>query len=226
MFEVDIPAFCPDWLKHSQAAPGALAQYVVDELRRLDADSAPMLRAVLTHPDDRMQTLALAALDPAFLAEDGAPAVQARLWFLKLADGAVPPRVDPQGRPLPAELQGKVLRAKVGNIGGNNGGNTPQLADARKCAGVSGDNRVKVAYSRGNLYLTADVGAAAKPFPLSQAVTILRQWGAGVTAKAYRSAKRSSVRADQEAAEHGQCTWLVVESGPEAPAQRRKSGQD
>ena len=68
MCEVDIPAFCPHWLKHSQAAPGALAQYVVDELRRLDADSAPMLRAVLTHPDDRIQTLALAALDPAFLA--------------------------------------------------------------------------------------------------------------------------------------------------------------
>jgi hypothetical protein len=144
------------------------------------------------------------------------------MWFLRLVDGAEPPALDPQGRPLPAELRGKVLRAKVGNIGGNIGGNSGNPADLTRAAGVSGDVRSKTAYARGTLYLTADVGRDAKPFSLTQAVTILRQWGAGVTERAYRSPKRSR---GGEPAEHGQALWLVTEANPEdvRPARRTKT---
>lgn len=226
--EVDIPAFCPDWVKYERGTQAALANYIVQELRRLDSSGGPVLRAVLTHPDDRVQTMALAALDPAFLAEDGAPAVQPRMWFLRLVDGAEPPALDPQGRPLPAELRGKVLRAKVGNIGGNIGGNSGGPADLTRAAGVSGDVRAKTSYARGTLYLTADVTRDPKPFPLTQAVTILRQWGAGVTERAWRSPKRSR---GGEPAEHGQALWLVDEVHPEdvkpqRPARRNAPAGD
>lgn len=213
--EVDIPSFCPEWPSRAREAGAALRDYVVQELRRLDEEGAPILRAVLTHPDDRTQALALQALDPAFIAPDGSPAIQPRMWFLRLVDGAEPPHLDPQGRPLDAKDRGKVLRAKVGNIGGNNGGNTPALADIRSCAGVSGDNRTRANYARQNLYLTVDITAQPRALPLAQAVTILRQWGLGVTDRAFRSAKRSHLRGGQEPAEHGQSLWLVEEVNPQ-----------
>jgi hypothetical protein len=203
MFEQ--PPFCDEFADKEMDEREA---YVADELRRLDAEHIPLLRTVLGSSHDDVQQIALALLQSNAHPSGEMLFEEPRVWRLRLIKGVKPPTKDPQRRPLPKELQGKVLRCKIGNKGGKL---TDPKAPAKLVDAHGGEKRVIADNAGRDLYDTVDVTFEPKSFVLRTAVLILRTWGYGVPLQ------RCLIERDRDGNEkEGQSMWLVEEVTPGA----------
>lgn len=169
---IELPPFCEDF----QTLPKAKrAAYVADELRRIDKAGLPVLRTVLSCPDDDAQALATQLLHNN-ADEDGEEILPPRAWRLRLLSGSVPPPTDPQGRRLTEDRRGKVLVVKVGNKGGR----LREDAPASITDGYSGPRRSVTVRAGRDLYELAEVTHQPRTYTLRNAILILRQWGFAV----------------------------------------------
>lgn len=192
MTTTDQPTFVPFCEEYHSFLGRTLMErqaYVAAELRRLDASGAPVLRAVLSHPYDGCRNVSLALLAPEngnAVQGSGDPVLTAprHVWWLRLVEGAELPPTDPQGRRLPDEIRGKVLRAKVGLVGWLPG--DPSTHDPAAVAAAGGEARRKRESTGRDLYLTTDVTRDPRPYPFQQAVIILRAYGRGVAGELNR----------------------------------------
>ncbi|MBL0219657.1 MAG: hypothetical protein IPQ07_38055 [Myxococcales bacterium] len=217
---IELPAFCDDF--HATPKKEARRAYVANELRRIHSEGLPVLRTVLSCPDDEVQALATALL-AANVDDDGEEILPDHLWRLRLADGAVPPSTDPQGRKLPKSDQGRVLVCKIGNKGGR----LQEDATKEQVEAHSGPRRTTTVRAGRDLYDTAPVSAVARTYSFRNAVLILRQWGVGCTAE------RARMEPDRDGNPvEVQNYWLVEEvleareprehaDEPEAPKRKR-----
>lgn len=154
--------------------PNRLRTYVESELRRLQAEGAPLAHLSVMLPLSQQQDLALGVL---------------RQWgyrpLLRLREGASPPLVDSDAKPLPPDLRGKVLRAKVGY-----NGDDPSLKNdpirTRAFAGPS----LRATQRTMGLYRHVDVSSEPEAYSLEEATLILRMWGVGVRQRRMRGGKR------------------------------------
>jgi hypothetical protein len=179
--EIQIPR--TDWLLDWDRSvdPRRLRSYVTSEVQRLIAEGQPVLHLAIMAPLSQQQDLTISVLR-----EMG---YRPRL---RLRKGAVPPSVDAEGRRLPKEMQGKVLRAKVGYKGDDSSLRTDPIAASR----FSGPMRNALARTEGlNNY--RDVTNEPDVYSLEEAIIILRQHGVGVRGKRIQGKKRD--------------TWLVEE---------------
>jgi len=188
-----------DWLKEWDRTvdPTRLRAYVDSELRRLRAEGAPLVHLSVMLPLSQQQDLALSVLRQ-----------MGYRPLLRLREGASPPLVDYDGKPLPKAQQGTVLRAKVGVHGDD-----PSLKhDPIRAREFAGPNLRHLQRTTG-LYRHVDVTAEPQPYTVEEASVILRQWGVGVRAKRMRgNGKRDC--------------WLVEEVVQRAaPAQPRRARQ-
>lgn len=159
---IEVPPFCDNWSNYRVRTDAERAEYVAEEMRRIQQDRGPLLRAILSCAEESAQRIALQYLSGA-LTPSGEQPIIPGVWLLRLRDGASPPARDPQGRALPKEIAGKVLRAKVGNVVFEEG------------------KKRKVADQHGrNLYILRDITSTPQPIALSEALVILRAWGYGV----------------------------------------------
>jgi len=179
--EIQIPR--TDWLLDWDRSvdPRRLRSYVTSEVQRLISEGQPVLHLAIMAPLSQQQDLTISVLR-----EMG---YRPRL---RLRKGAVPPSVDAEGRRLPKEMQGKVLRAKVGYKGDDSSLRTDPIAASR----FSGPMRNALARTEGlNNY--RDVTNEPDVYSLEEAIIILRQHGVGVRGKRIQGKKRD--------------TWLVEE---------------
>ena len=117
-----LPEFCPDWYRVDGRTAAEQRAYIASELRRIDAEGAPLLTVCVAYlQDDRVQQIAHELISRNYDSDTGEQIFAPREWRLKLVDGGKPPTVDPQGRQLSAAEAGKVLVAKVGVLGGELG---------------------------------------------------------------------------------------------------------
>ena len=214
---LEIPSFCE---RYHTLARNERPAYVAQELRRVDGAGLPVLRTVLSCADDDAQAHAVQLLH-AGVDADGAEILPARLWRLRLAEGAVPPSTDPQGRLLPADRRGKVLVCKIGNKGGRIP--TGDNVDPKQIALVSGPSRTTTVRAGRDIYETTEVTSAPRSYSLRNAVLILKAWGVGCTPE------RARIEPDRDGnPREVQVYWLVEEvlDAPAAqePARTRKAG--
>ncbi len=139
--------------------------YADSEIERMKAAGARLLTEAITAPTGEQQDAALRAMRRA-----GITSV-----MLRLVSGAVPPKTDPQGRLLPEDKQGKVLRAKVGTIAPD-----PRVDSRERQAAFSGPGREARAMRGQSIYTTRDITHEPAPVEIGEAMAILRQWGKGV----------------------------------------------
>lgn len=144
------------------------------ELERIEQSGVAPLFAALTAPLTTQVDECVAVLS-----ESRRP-----VW-LRLIEGAQPPDVDPQGRPIEADKRGKVLRAKVGNVNGD---------------GMVGTARGSMIGARRDIYRYVDITAEPVALSVADAVLVLRQWGYRVRQNEfyYRGERQQS-------------RWLVVQ---------------
>lgn len=208
-----LPLAFDRWPNVEHLSDAARRLYVADELRRLDALGAPLLTVALAQADEAVKHLAVTLLRSNDDGEGKPIYGYGRQWTLKLVDDEAPPDRDAQGRQLPVELRGKVLRTKAGNLGGS----TPSQADAREVEKWSGRNRLARERSGGDLYVYRDVTRQPTPFTIDDAVLILSRWGVGVSARQYDRGAAWKPGSEGEG-QKGQCRWLVEEIAPKRPA--------
>lgn len=211
MFES--PVFADNWPSHARRTQREKANYVASELARLDRAGQPLLLTVLQQQDLDLQQVALDVLrsngvgygvdDPTGFGE--APLRPRNAWRLRLVADERPPTTDPQGRPLPDDLRGRVLVAKVGNLGGERTGQQ-NVEVAGEHSSTARTNRV---FTGRSIYRLKQVRREAQDYTFDDAVAILRQWGVGVAQKRYRRA--SDWYPGMPGESRGQCQWLVEE---------------
>lgn len=210
-----VPLAFDKWSSVEHSSDAAQRLYVAEELRRLEREGAPLLTVALTQLDDRVRHLAVTLLRNNDDGE-GKPIYASRPWTLRLVDGETPPDRDAQGRLLPADKRGKVLKTKVGNLGGNLG----RQADAREVTRWSGVNRQARDRAGGDLYVYREVTREPQPFTFDDAVAILSKWGIGVAARQYARATSWRPGGDFDESTKGQCNWLVEECTPKRDTTR------
>jgi hypothetical protein len=206
-----VATFAPE--AHAHPSTEALSAYVVAELRRLFADGASVLLAI--HQWGVDEGARILALEYLARGEDDAGERLYPLehqWRLRLREGAVPPPLDPQGRRLPPELAGKVLRAKVGLLGAQRARDAASPA-ARQW---EGHNRAAKAVNEQPLHKVQDVTAKPAAYSLTDACLILSRWGVGCTGKRWK--RPDGWRPGEHSAEKGQDCWLVEEVPASRPA--------
>ena len=151
--------FLADWDR--QLGAERQAAYVDAEVRRLVAAGERLLLAILSLPFPEQANAVRAA------AARHAPAV-----WLRLAPGASPPHLDPQGRPLAPADRGTLLVAKVGTLGA-----APEASAAARAEWSAPGRQLRSRQGR-DLYLTREVRAdRAELVPLGEALEVYRQWG-------------------------------------------------
>lgn len=210
-----VPLAFDKWSSVEHSSDAAQRLYVAEELRRLEREGAPLLTVALTQLDDRVRHLAVTLLRNNDDGE-GKPIYASRPWTLRLVDGETPPDRDAQGRLLPSDKRGKVLKTKVGNLGGNLG----RQADAREVTRWSGVNRQARDRAGGDLYVYREVTREPQPFTFDDAVAILSKWGIGVAARQYARATSWRPGGDFDESTKGQCNWLVEECTPKRDTTR------
>jgi hypothetical protein len=234
--EVQSIPFCDQWAAENYDAKDAATQetYIADELRRLQAEGAPILRAVLACGEEWVIFVAL-KLIYAGVDSQGVPVVDLPMVYLRLVAPdalvyehpetrevqtgvATPPSRDPQGRLLPRDKIGKVLVAKLGNLGGNL---DPKL-DAKAAMQFSGPRRDAAVRAGKPIYITKEITREPKAFTVREAVVVLKQWGFGIGETAFRSIRSADHKGERA---RGQCTWLVEELAPEAAQAAMLRGQ-
>jgi hypothetical protein len=204
-----VPVFAPDTERHAKDLD-ALEQYVTNELRRLVKEGGPVLLPILQlHVDESAQMIALRQLGENVGADGDSIYDPSHTWKLRLKEGAQPPVVDAQGRKLPKEEQGKVLMARVGNLGGARG----REESSRASLEWSGDRRAMKASSGLDIYVHRKITAKPQAFMLGDAVLVLRQWGFGVQPKQYLRHRTWKPGEHNDDTPQGQDQWLV-EEGP------------
>lgn len=211
MTMIVLPEFCADWSRYEGQPDAVRRAYVSEELRRLDADGAPLLTVVLAHVlDDRVQQVAFERLRRNDDGEGG-QVYAPREWRLRLVEGGVPPSVDGQSRPLPPELRGKALKAKVGVLGDDLG---PE-ADAREVQRWSAQQRDARRRMGRDIYRYVTITRQPTTVSFDDAVAVLRQWGVGVARRQHRREPDGS---------DGQLQWLVEEITPSSRVQPATEG--
>lgn len=210
-----VPLAFDKWSSVEHSSDAAQRLYVAEELRRLEREGAPLLTVALTQLDDRVRHLAVTLLRNNDDGE-GKPIYASRPWTLRLVDGETPPDRDAQGRLLPSDKRGKVLKTKVGNLGGNLG----RQADAREVTRWSGVNRQARDRAGGDLYVYREVTREPQPFTFDDAVAILSKWGIGVAARQHARATSWRPGGDFDESTKGQCNWLVEECTPKRDTTR------
>lgn len=210
-----VPLAFDKWSSVEHSSDAAQRLYVAEELRRLEREGAPLLTVALTQLDDRVRHLAVTLLRNNDDGE-GKPIYASRPLTLRLVDGETPPDRDAQGRLLPSDKRGKVLKTKVGNLGGNLG----RQADAREVTRWSGVNRQARDRAGGDLYVYREVTREPQPFTFDDAVAILSKWGIGVAARQYARATSWRPGGDFDESTKGQCNWLVEECTPKRDTTR------
>ena len=210
-----VPLAFDKWSSVEHSSDAAQRLYVAEELRRLEREGAPLLTVALTQLDDRVRHLAVTLLRNNDDGE-GKPIYASRPWTLRLVDGETPPDRDAQGRLLPSDKRGKVLKTKVGNLGGNLG----RQADAHEVTRWSGVNRQARDRAGGDLYVYREVTREPQPFTFDDAVAILSKWGIGVAARQYARATSWRPGGDFDESTKGQCNWLVEECTPKRDTTR------
>lgn len=190
---VFLPEFCAEWFRVEGRPDAERRAYVASEIKRLVADGAPLLTAIIACSDGRTQQIALTLVKRNSDGEGSALFEHRDGWKLRLVENGAPPAVDPQGRKLAAGDAGKVLSVKLGTLGGDLG---PE-ADAREVQQWGAEARTARAQRGRDLYRLGRVTHAGEVFSLDDAITILRQWGVGIATR--------EVRRD------GQLAWLVEE---------------
>jgi hypothetical protein len=208
-----LPLAFDRWPNVEHLSDAARRLYVADELRRLDGIGAPLLTVALAQADDAVRHLALSLLRVNDDGEGKPIYPYGRQWMLRLVEGEAPPDRDAQGRAMPAALKGKVLRTKVGNLGGNLGPET----DARETEKWGGRNRLARERQGGDLYVYRDVTRQPTPFTFEDASLILARWGIGVSVRQYDRGAGWKPGGEGEA-QRGQCRWLVEELAPKPAA--------
>lgn len=205
---VVVPQFDLQWHLFEGQPDAVMRMRVAEELRRIDTAGAPLITAVLTIPDDRVQQTALERLRENDDGE-GSAIYAPRDWKLRIVEGGVPPEADAQGRPLPEGQRGKVLMAKVGTLGNHLG---PE-ADSREVMRWGAVNRQNIDHTGRDLYRYVRVTHQWTPVStFDDAVAVLRQWGIGVARKQYR--RPPSWAPGTQASGRGQLNWLVEEWTP------------
>lgn len=205
-----LPAAFTDWARYEGRPDAERRAYVSEELRRLDRMGAPVLTIVAACLDDRNQQIAIERLKSNDDGE-GTPILEHRAgWLLRLVPDAEPPRSDPQGRPLPPELAGKVLVAKVGTLGNQLG---PE-AEAREVQQWGAEAREARDRQGRDLYRCVKITREGITLDLADALAVLRQWGVGVARRQRR--RPDSWRQGSRDDGTGQANWLVEEVNPRA----------
>lgn len=152
--------FLADWDR--QLGLARQRAYIEAEVKRLAAAGERLLYVALTAPTSPEQADAVRA----------AAAAAAPLVHLRLAQGALPPHLDPQGRPLVADARGKALVAKIGVRTAHF-----DAHEAAKAA-VGGVARQRDARMGADLYETREVYAdRVTTLPFGEALAVYRQWG-------------------------------------------------
>lgn len=159
------------WPSATDAQRVRRREHIRRELARVETEGVCPLFAALTVPLGTQVDACVEALEQS-----------AGTVWLRLVEGAQPPDRDPQGRPLPEALRGKILRAKLGNIG---------HADATVRQTTSQQNQPVIR--------TVDIGHAPVPVSFREAILVLRQWGYRVRPTEHRSTPAGPVSA-----------WIVV----------------
>lgn len=187
-----LPEFCAEWFRVEGRSDAERRAYVASEIKRLVADGAPLLTAIIACSDGRTQQIALTLVKRNDDGEGSSLFEYRDGWRLRLVEGGTPPAVDPQGRKLDAKDTGKLV-VKLGTLGGDLG---PE-ADAREVQQWGSEARTSRAQRGRDLYRLGRVSRAGEAFTLDDAVTILKQWGVGI--------------APREVRRDGQLAWLVEE---------------
>lgn len=187
-----LPEFCAEWYRLEGRTELERKAYVASEIKRLVADGAPLLTAIIACSDGRTQQIALTLVKRNDDGEGGALFERRDGWRLRLVENGTPPALDPQGRKLDPKDAGKLV-VKLGTLGGDLG---PE-ADAVEVAQWGAEARAARAQRGRDLYRLGRVSRLGDIFPLEDAVTILKQWGVGI--------------APREVRRDGQLAWLVEE---------------
>ena len=194
-----------------------LASYVAAEIRRLfDSGAAVLLAIHQFGVDDDARMLAMEMLTRG--EDDAGERIYPveHQWRLRLKDGAKPPLLDPQGRKIEPDAQGKVLRAKVGLLGASRG------RDHVSAAAKQWDGNARAAKSMSMsapLHVMRDITSKPTVLTLREAALVLSRWGVGCTAKQYL--RPPGWVPGQHSTEQGQDTWLVEEVPAAATAKTR-----
>lgn len=202
-----LPEFCADWFRVEGRPDAERRAYVVSELKRLEADGAPILTAILACSDGRTQAMALDLVTRNTDGQGGRILAHRGAWALRIVEGGVPPAVDPQNRKLAPADVGKVLVVKVGTLGGD----LDAKADAREVAQWGAEGRQDRARKGRDLYRLERVTHAGGSYTLEDAITILRRWGVGIGPREFASGT-------------GQLLWLVEEVPPVRVAEDATTG--
>lgn len=210
---VEIDVFCQNWEEQDfdRQSSKARERYIVKELDRLIECKIPVFSSILrSHPNCQVQTMEL--LTKGFSVNSAQiPVVNSAVLQLVEPDRlkgykhrnklgklvelqCLPPNIDPQGRVIDAEKQGKILVVKVGTRGG--------LANPNE-----EDPKANLPFSSEQIQRKQDIGKAIynmvtvtrtpTTFPGRTAVVVLRQYGWAIAPQPFR--------------DNGKCNWLVIE---------------
>lgn len=204
MIESEVPRFAVEWVEiHRRAQTlGDLESYLVKEINEVMTSKVPLLRAILSHPNDECRLRCLQILQNGTVETREQLLEMPQTFALKLVEDAQLPERGPDGNPLKTSEKGSLV-VKVGNVGGN-------IPNTEITAGMHGKRRIEVQHFPGALYTTVKVEKTPKFFPLETAVKILQSWGVGVATRAFDKPADGS-RARPGAAP-GQQRWLVEEA--------------
>jgi hypothetical protein len=210
---VEIDVFCQAWEDESYDRKNAKSRerYIVNELKRLVTDKIPVISSILrAHPNCQVQTMELLSkgfsvntaqipiITQAFLQlvePDRLKGYKHRNKLGKLVDlQCLPPNIDPQGRVIDAEKQGKVLVVKVGTRGGLA---NPNEEDPDANVPFSSEQIQRKQDIGKSIYNMVSVTRTPQSFPVRTAVVILRQYGWAIAQNPFR--------------DNGKCNWLVIE---------------
>lgn len=173
MSDTELSPLSFDWLREWDRHMDSKRQrsYVSAELDRLQAEGQPLLMAAITAPLPDQQDIALSEL-------------RSRGYRpkLRLREGASPPSVDSQGRPLSKDEVGKVFRTKTGVRGSSPEAKADPVLQER----YVGPARNALARTREGLYQQVDITHEPQTFSVDEASAILRNWGVGVRSKRFR----------------------------------------
>lgn len=210
---VAIDVFCQSWEDEDfdRQSSKARERYIVKELQRLVEEKIPVISSILrSHPNCQVQTMELLSkgfsvnsaqipiITQTFLQlvePDRLKGYKHRNKLGKLVElQCLPPNIDPQGRAIEAEKQGKILVVKVGTRGGLA---NPNEEDPKANIPFSSEQIQRKQDIGKAIYNMATVTRTPQSFPVRTAVVILRQYGWAIAQQPFR--------------DNGKCNWLVIE---------------
>ena len=174
------------------------ATYAQREVERALAAGQPVLHLAIMLPLTQQQDAAIAAIRAA-----------GHSPLLRLRPGAIAPPNRPNAHmgQVPPIERGKVLYAKVGNLGPPSG---DKAVDA-EAAAWGGNMRQSRIRSRQPLYVEQKITSTPRPFTIDHANVILRQWGVGGRGTRWIANQAGAMPNQPTDASNGQDRWIVEE---------------